>query len=114
MSARLNAAVATASRRAPSSSYATTAAATSSRASVKRPSRATRQPIQRLLQLLLELPEPTYLHHKLVVHDDGRRLAKRDQAPTLAAMREAGVDGRELAGALTSGLLPSGFRLAEA
>ncbi|QIL01654.1 tRNA glutamyl-Q(34) synthetase GluQRS [Sphingomonas sinipercae] len=71
-------------------------------------------PIQRLLQLLLELPEPTYLHHKLVVHDDGRRLAKRDQAPTLAAMREAGVDGRELADGLTTGLLPSGFRLADA
>ena len=50
-------------------------------------------PIQRLLQMLLGLPEPTYLHHALVVHDDGRRLAKRDQAPTLAAMREAGVDG---------------------
>ena len=50
-------------------------------------------PIQRLLQALLGLPEPTYLHHPLVTHDDGRRLAKRDLAPTLAAMREAGVDG---------------------
>ena len=54
-------------------------------------------PIQRLLQSLLGLPEPTYLHHPLVTHEDGRRLAKRDLAPTLAAMREAGVDGPQLA-----------------
>src|SRR3954468_9394042 len=50
-------------------------------------------PIQRLLQRLLDLPQPTYLHHALVSHEDGRRLAKRDLAPTLAAIREAGVDG---------------------
>ena len=57
-------------------------------------------PIQRLLQMLLGLPEPTYLHHPIVTHADGRRLAKRDLAPTLAAMRESGVDGRVLAGRL--------------
>lgn len=71
-------------------------------------------PVQRLLQMLLGLPEPRYLHHPLVVHEDGRRLAKRDLAPTLAAMRERGVDGRQLARELAKGLLPSGFRLAEA
>ena len=69
-------------------------------------------PIQRLLQTLLGYPEPTYLHHPLVVHDDGRRLAKRDHAPTLAAMRETGTDGRALADALVMDLLPTGFRLA--
>ena len=37
-------------------------------------------PVQRLLQQLLGLPEPTYLHHALVTHLDGRRLAKRDLA----------------------------------
>jgi len=68
-------------------------------------------PVQRLLQTLLGFPEPTYLHHQLVVHDDGRRLAKRDKAPTLAAMREAGVEGRDLALALVEGRLPAGFRL---
>ena len=36
-------------------------------------------------QVLLGLPEPAYLHHPLVLHADGRRLAKRDLAPTLAA-----------------------------
>ena len=67
-----------------------------------------------MLQLLLGLPEPAYLHHPLIVHADGRRLAKRDQAPTLAAMREAGVDGRALAAQLAMGELPAGFRLQEA
>lgn len=71
-------------------------------------------PIQRLLQRLLGLPETAYLHHPLVVHDDGRRLAKRDRAPALAAMRSAGADGRALADALLAGELPLGFRLAEA
>lgn len=71
-------------------------------------------PIQRLLQKLLGLPEPFYLHHLLVVHDDGRRLAKRDLAPTLAAMRQLGVDGPELARQLLEGVLPSGFRFQEA
>ncbi len=71
-------------------------------------------PVQRLLQDILGLPEPAYLHHPLVVHEDGRRLAKRDLAPTLQALRESGVDGRELACNLAGGALPSGFRLAEA
>jgi glutamyl-Q tRNA(Asp) synthetase len=71
-------------------------------------------PIQRMLQQLLGLPEPTYLHHPLVTHEDGRRLAKRDLAPTLAAMREAGVDGAELAAALAKGQLPLGFGFSEA
>ena len=71
-------------------------------------------PVQRLLQDLLGLPQPRYLHHPLVTHDDGRRLAKRDQAPTLHAMREAGMDGRELAQRLLAGDLPTGFRLKDA
>jgi glutamyl-Q tRNA(Asp) synthetase len=71
-------------------------------------------PIQRLLQTLLGLPEPTYLHHPLVTHEDGRRLAKRDLAPTLVAMRESGVDGPGLIADLLAGKLPSGFRLQEA
>ena len=70
-------------------------------------------PVQRLLQMLLGLPEPTYFHHPLVVHDDGRRLAKRDRAPTLAALRESGLDGPALAARLATGEMPSGFRLAE-
>jgi glutamyl-Q tRNA(Asp) synthetase len=71
-------------------------------------------PTQRLLQLLLGLPEPTYLHHPLVTHAGGRRLAKRNRAPTLAAMREADVDGSALARDLLDGKLPLGFDWAEA
>ena len=71
-------------------------------------------PTQRLLQDLLGLSETIYLHHALVTHEDGRRLAKRDLAPTLAAMRESGIHGRELAGRLLTGDVPSGFRLTEA
>jgi len=71
-------------------------------------------PIQRLQQELLGLPEPKYLHHSLVTHADGRRLAKRDLAPTLAAMREVGVDGCALARDLLAGKLPLGFAFADA
>jgi glutamyl-Q tRNA(Asp) synthetase len=75
------------------------------RASDLRPS----TPVQRLLQILLGIPEPNYLHHSIVGHADGRRLAKRDRAPTLAAMREGGVDGQALAADLLRGKLPLGF-----
>lgn len=71
-------------------------------------------PVQRLLQLLLGLPEPRYCHHPLIGHADGRRLAKRDQAPTLAALRADGVDGKALAAALAVGRLPLGFALIDA
>ena len=70
-------------------------------------------PVQRLLQALLGLPEPRYLHHALVLHADGRRLAKRDLAPTLAAMREAGTDGPALAAGLVAGKLPLGFTFSD-
>ena len=71
-------------------------------------------PVQRLLQSLLGLPAPAYLHHPLFLHDDGRRLAKRDQAPTLAALRAAGADGPALAADLAAGRLPLGFHLSGA
>jgi glutamyl-Q tRNA(Asp) synthetase len=43
-----------------------------------------------LLQKLLELPQPVYRHHRLMLGEDGKRLAKRDQAATLRALRHAG------------------------
>ena len=54
-------------------------------------------PTQRLLQALLGLPAPRYHHHRLLLAADGRRLAKRDQAETLRALRESGVEGPRLA-----------------
>ena len=53
--------------------------------------------VHRVLQALLGLPAPVYHHHPLVTGTDGRRLAKRDGAPTLEARRLAGEDGPGLA-----------------
>ena len=44
-----------------------------------------------LLQALLGLPTPIYRHHALILDEDGKRLAKRNQSATLRAMREAGI-----------------------
>lgn len=43
-----------------------------------------------LLQKLLDLPQPVYRHHRLILGEDGKRLAKRDQAATLRSLRESG------------------------
>lgn len=47
--------------------------------------------LHRLLQALLGLPAPVYRHHVMIVGADGKRLAKRDKAATLRALRERGV-----------------------
>lgn len=52
--------------------------------------------VQRLLQALLGLPAPRYRHHALIRNSEGRRLAKRDHARTLAALRAAGVTPKEI------------------
>ena len=46
--------------------------------------------VHRLLQALLDLPVPGYHHHRLLTDATGRRLAKRDRALTIRALREAG------------------------
>ncbi|HVJ52473.1 MAG TPA: tRNA glutamyl-Q(34) synthetase GluQRS [Aliidongia sp.] len=52
--------------------------------------------IHRLLQALLDLPVPVWQHHKLLLDASGRRYAKRDKAPTLAALRAAGHSAAEV------------------
>ena len=47
--------------------------------------------IQRLLQALLDLPEPAYAHHPLVLDETGRKFSKRDGAVTLESMRGQGL-----------------------
>ncbi len=46
--------------------------------------------IQRMLQKLLGMSAPDYAHHRLLVGADGKRLAKRDKAKTIRALREEG------------------------
>jgi glutamyl-Q tRNA(Asp) synthetase len=43
-----------------------------------------------LLQRLLGFSAPVYAHHRLLTDAGGKRLAKRDKAATLRAMRAAG------------------------
>lgn len=49
-----------------------------------------------LLQHLLGYGTPVYRHHRLIRGADGKRLAKRDKAETLRAMRERGVTASEV------------------
>ena len=58
-------------------------------------------PVQLLLQHLLALPHPRYLHHPLIRDAQGNRLAKRNHATTLAGLREAGVTAAALREFLT-------------
>lgn len=48
-------------------------------------------PVHRLLQRLLDLPEPIYLHHRLLLDDKGQKLSKSAQSTGLRALREAGA-----------------------
>ena len=52
--------------------------------------------LHRLLQALLDLPTPIYRHHRLIRDAAGRRLAKRDDARAIAALREAGATPRDV------------------
>ncbi len=47
--------------------------------------------LHRLLQALMRWPAPAYAHHRLLCGPDGRRLAKRDGATSLAALRAQGL-----------------------
>jgi glutamyl-Q tRNA(Asp) synthetase len=46
--------------------------------------------LHRLIQALMGWPAPIYAHHRLLTDASGRRLAKRDKAATLRALRAAG------------------------
>jgi glutamyl-Q tRNA(Asp) synthetase len=59
-------------------------------------------PMHRLLQALLGLPIPHYRHHPLLTDAMGHRLAKRDRALTIRAMRDAGQTPAEVIAAAQS------------
>jgi len=46
--------------------------------------------VQRLLQALLGLSEPSYAHHRLILDASGKKFSKRDKAITLRALRDQG------------------------
>ncbi len=62
--------------------------------------------IHRLLQALLGLPTPQYRHHPLLTDAAGRRLAKRDRALAIRAMRQAGMTPAEIIAAADKGQIP--------
>lgn len=47
--------------------------------------------VHRVLQVLLELPEPRYRHHRLILDVDGRKLAKSDRSTSLKDLRNSGL-----------------------
>lgn len=52
--------------------------------------------VHRLLQSLLGLPVPAYRHHRLILDEHGKRLAKRDQATSLRHLKSQGVTPEEI------------------
>ena len=59
--------------------------------------------LHRLIQALMGWPVPRYAHHRLLTDRSGRRLAKRDQALTLRALRADGVSPDAIRARLLSG-----------
>lgn len=49
-----------------------------------------------LLQSLLDLPTPIYHHHDLIRDDQGKRLAKRDDARAIAKFRDEGYTAEDI------------------
>jgi len=70
--------------------------------------------IHRLLQALLELPEPVYWHHPLLLDGQGNKLAKSKSSPALSVRRLAGEDGRQLIDNFRQAMLPLGISMSDA
>lgn len=67
--------------------------------------------VHRLLQALLDLTVPQYRHHRLLVGNDGKKLSKSENAPSLATLRQRGTDGAALLSALRKNRFPAGISL---
>lgn len=52
--------------------------------------------LHRLLQVLLDLPEPLYHHHRLLTDNDGRKLSKSARDTSLRTLRKAGISAAEV------------------
>jgi len=47
--------------------------------------------VHRVLQVLLDLPAPSYHHHRLILDSDGKKLSKSTQATGLRELRSQGL-----------------------
>jgi glutamyl-Q tRNA(Asp) synthetase len=56
--------------------------------------------VHRLLQVILGLPEPVFLHHPLVLDSAGRRLAKRCDSLSVSTMKNSGMSPAEVLASL--------------
>lgn len=65
--------------------------------------------IHRALQAVLGLFPPTYRHHALLRDNEGKRLAKRDGARSLASLREAGYTPQQVRQSLQTALRNGGI-----
>ncbi len=52
--------------------------------------------VHRLLQSLLGFPEPLYLHHELMLDEQGKRLAKRNDSLSISTLRQGGLSPAEV------------------
>ncbi len=52
--------------------------------------------IHRLLQHILDLPQPTYHHHRLIMDEDGRKLSKSSASTAISTLREKGLSREQL------------------
>ena len=65
--------------------------------------------IHRALQAVLGLPVPLYCHHSLLRDNEGKRLAKRDGARSIASLREAGYTPQQVRDSLQLALQCGGI-----
>ncbi len=63
--------------------------------------------LHRLLQALLKLPTPVYIHHPLLCDVHGERLSKRNHAPSLRDIRTSGGSADTLRHMLLTGGIPT-------
>lgn len=62
--------------------------------------------VHRLLQSLLGLPQPVYLHHPLVVDQLGKRLSKRAESATIDSFRQHGLSPQDVLNLAKAGMPP--------
>ncbi|MCE2517923.1 MAG: tRNA glutamyl-Q(34) synthetase GluQRS [Alphaproteobacteria bacterium] len=53
-------------------------------------------PLHRLIGHLLGIAPPVWMHHRLITDQDGKRLAKRDDARSIASLRDAGMTRNQI------------------